>query len=71
MTGVTAKSKPRATKIDERELSRLQKQDFWLQVSRAKLAMDLTFVCMFLYLSLLDCMTDAGIQLMSCSRFSG
>ena len=47
MTGVTAKSKPRATKIDERELSRLQKQDFWLQVSRTKLAMDLIFVCMF------------------------
>jgi len=54
MTGVTAKSKPRATKMDARELSRLQKQDFWLQVSRAKLAMDLVFVCMFFVSSFVE-----------------
>ncbi len=45
MTGTTAKSKPRASKIDERELSRLQKKDFWLLVTRTKLIMDLVFVC--------------------------
>ncbi|PPQ74401.1 hypothetical protein CVT24_001067 [Panaeolus cyanescens] len=44
MTGATAKSKPRANKIDEKELARLQKQDYWLQVTRAKLFMDLIFV---------------------------
>ncbi|KXN86357.1 hypothetical protein AN958_10219 [Leucoagaricus sp. SymC.cos] len=44
MTGATAKSKPKSTKIDEKELARLQKQDYWLQVTRAKLAMDLIFV---------------------------
>jgi hypothetical protein len=45
MTGATAKSKPKSTKIDEKELARLQRQDYWLQVSRAKLVMDLIFVC--------------------------
>ncbi len=45
MTGVTAKSTPISTKNDEKELGRLQKQDYWLQVSRAKLVMDLIFVC--------------------------
>ncbi|TFK43359.1 hypothetical protein BDQ12DRAFT_674839 [Crucibulum laeve] len=44
MSGATAKSKPSASKIDEKELSRLQKQDYWLQISRAKLVMDLIFV---------------------------
>ncbi|KAJ7047529.1 hypothetical protein C8F04DRAFT_1059191 [Mycena alexandri] len=44
MTGATAKSKPASSKQDEKELSRLQKQDYWLQVTRAKLAMDLIFV---------------------------
>jgi hypothetical protein len=44
MSGATAKSKPTASKIDEKELSRLQSKDFWLQVSRAKLTMDLIFV---------------------------
>lgn len=44
MTGATAKSKPKSTKIDEKELARLQKQDYWLQISRAKLVMDLIFV---------------------------
>ncbi|KAF5393726.1 hypothetical protein D9757_000176 [Collybiopsis confluens] len=45
LSGATAKSKsPAATKIDERELARLQKQDYWLQATRAKLMMDLVFV---------------------------
>lgn len=45
MTGATAKSKPKMSKLDERELGRLQKQDYWLQVTRVKLFMDLIFVC--------------------------
>lgn len=45
MSGATAKSKPTTSKIDEKELSRLQKQDYWLQITRAKLVMDLIFVC--------------------------
>ncbi|KAF8743865.1 hypothetical protein AX14_000261 [Amanita brunnescens Koide BX004] len=44
MTGATAKSNPRATKADERELKRLQRQDYWLRITRAKLLMDLIFV---------------------------
>uniref|UniRef100_A0A8H8CLH1 Uncharacterized protein n=1 Tax=Psilocybe cubensis TaxID=181762 RepID=A0A8H8CLH1_PSICU len=44
MTGATAKSKPKSTKLDEKELARLRKQDYWLQVTRAKLLMDLIFV---------------------------
>ncbi|KAF9076360.1 hypothetical protein BDP27DRAFT_1210225 [Rhodocollybia butyracea] len=45
LSGATAKSKPTATKVDEKELNRLQKQDYWLQLTRAKLLMDLIFVC--------------------------
>jgi len=44
MAGATAKSTPNASKIDEKELTRLQKQDYWLYISRAKLVMDLIFV---------------------------
>ncbi|KAJ7499078.1 hypothetical protein FB451DRAFT_1204175 [Mycena latifolia] len=44
MTAATAKSKSASWKLDEKELSRLQKQDYWLQVTRAKLVMDLIFV---------------------------
>ncbi|KAJ7937209.1 hypothetical protein B0H13DRAFT_2424866 [Mycena leptocephala] len=44
MAAATAKSKPASSKLDEKELSRLQKQDYWLQVTRAKLVMDLIFV---------------------------
>ncbi|KAJ7179833.1 hypothetical protein C8R43DRAFT_1083966 [Mycena crocata] len=44
MTAATSKSKPASSKVDEKELSRLQKQDYWLQVTRAKLTMDLIFV---------------------------
>jgi len=44
MTGATAKSKPTTSKIDEKELSRLRNQDYWLQVTRTKLLMDLIFV---------------------------
>ncbi|KAJ3729025.1 hypothetical protein DFJ43DRAFT_1084383 [Lentinula guzmanii] len=43
-SGATAKSKPSSTKIDDKELARLQKQDYWLQLTRAKLVMDLIFV---------------------------
>jgi hypothetical protein len=44
MTGTTTKSIP-ASKHDEKELQRLQKKDYWLQIARAKLLMDLIFVC--------------------------
>jgi len=44
MTGATAKSNPQASKLDDKELSRLKKQDYWLQVTRLKLLMDLIFV---------------------------
>jgi hypothetical protein len=47
MTGATAASKPKSSKLDEKELSRLRNQDYWLQVTRAKLLMDLIFVCEF------------------------
>ena len=46
-SGQTAKSNPKNLKIDETELSRLRAKDYWLQVSRAKLTMDLIFVCKF------------------------
>lgn len=45
MTGASAKSNPRATKMDEKELKRLQRQEYWLSITRAKLVMDLIFVC--------------------------
>ena len=45
--GASAKSKPKISKVDEKELGRLRKQDYWLQVRRAKLVMDLIFVCEF------------------------
>ncbi|KDR83551.1 hypothetical protein GALMADRAFT_235764 [Galerina marginata CBS 339.88] len=44
MSGATAKSKPKTSKLDEKELSRLRNQDYWLQVTRTKLLMDLIFV---------------------------
>ncbi|KAF9535104.1 hypothetical protein CPB83DRAFT_843483 [Crepidotus variabilis] len=44
MKGVTEKSKGKSTRIDEKELARLRKQDYWLQLTRAKLVMDLIFV---------------------------
>lgn len=44
LSGATAKSKPTTSKTDERELARLQRQDFWLQITRTKLIMDLIFV---------------------------
>ncbi|CDO74039.1 hypothetical protein BN946_scf185043.g89 [Trametes cinnabarina] len=44
MTGTTAKSNPTANKMDEKELVRLQRQDYWIQVTRLKLLMDLVFV---------------------------
>ncbi|KAI0316994.1 hypothetical protein OF83DRAFT_1192041 [Amylostereum chailletii] len=44
MAGATAKSAPRNTKIDEQELAKLARQDYWLQMHRTKLLMDLIFV---------------------------
>lgn len=44
MTGATAKSNPKATKTDEKELKRLQRQHYWLKMTTAKLAMDFIFV---------------------------
>ena len=45
MAGATGKSNPGATKLDHKELARLQRQDYWIQVTRLKLIMDLVFVC--------------------------
>lgn len=42
--GASAKSKPRVSKLDEKELSRLRRQNYWLQMTQAKLVMDLIFV---------------------------
>ena len=47
MSGATAKSNPTANKLDDKELKRLQRQDYWIIVSRIKLLMDLVFVCTF------------------------
>lgn len=44
MAGATAKSTPKASKTDERELARLHKQNYWLRISQVKLVMDLIFV---------------------------
>ncbi|KAI9001219.1 hypothetical protein BD414DRAFT_474017 [Trametes punicea] len=44
MGGATANSNPTASKLDERELVRLQRQDYWIQITRLKLIMDLVFV---------------------------
>ena len=48
MTGATAKSNPTNDKLDRKELTRLQRQDYWIQVSRWKLIMDLIFVCEYI-----------------------
>ena len=45
MSGATSKSNPAANKLDEKELARLQRQDYWIQITRLKLLMDLIFVC--------------------------
>ncbi|TDL29273.1 hypothetical protein BD410DRAFT_892604 [Rickenella mellea] len=44
MSGATANSTAQVTKVVEKELEKLQKQDYWLQVQRTKLLMDLVFV---------------------------
>jgi len=44
MTGATTKSNPVASKVDSKELARLQRQDYWIQITRYKLLMDLIFV---------------------------
>jgi len=35
----------RTTKEDEEEVGRLEEQEYWLGIVRAKLMMDLIFVC--------------------------
>lgn len=45
LEGATSKSRPKAAKVDERELARLRRKSYWLQVSRMKLIMDFIFVC--------------------------
>ena len=54
MAGATAKSNPRAAKMDETELKRLQRQDYWLNITRAKLVMDLIFVCELMSIRLVE-----------------
>ncbi|KAF7301414.1 hypothetical protein MIND_00706700 [Mycena indigotica] len=44
MATASIKSKSAGSKHDEKELGRLQKQDYWLQITRWKLLMDLVFV---------------------------
>ena len=44
-SGATTKSNPSANRIDETELERLRKQDYWLVITRNKLFLDLVFVC--------------------------
>ncbi len=48
MGGATTKSNPAANKLDNKELVRLRRQDYWIQVTRMKLLMDLIFVCEFI-----------------------
>jgi len=54
MSAATNKSKVSTSRVDERELSRLQNQDYWLSVTRWKLLMDLIFVCKFTVAHLAD-----------------
>ncbi|KAH7919866.1 hypothetical protein BV22DRAFT_1074783 [Leucogyrophana mollusca] len=44
LAGATQKSRPRASAQDEKELQRLRRKSYWLQVGRAKLVADLVFV---------------------------
>ena len=43
--GASTKSNPSASRIDNTELERLKKKDYWLVVTRNKLLLDLIFVC--------------------------
>ena len=45
LEGTTSKSRPKIAKLDEKELARLRRKSYWLQVSRMKLIMDFIFVC--------------------------
>ncbi|KAI6134899.1 hypothetical protein EV401DRAFT_2052435 [Pisolithus croceorrhizus] len=40
----TSKSQPKASKVDEKEMVRLQRKTYWLKATRMKLVMDLIFV---------------------------
>ncbi|KAL4081707.1 hypothetical protein V8B97DRAFT_2001847 [Scleroderma yunnanense] len=44
MAGATAKSQPKASKVDQKELARLQRKTYWLGITRTKLVMDFIFV---------------------------
>jgi hypothetical protein len=44
MVGTTNKSIP-TRKFEDKELQRIQEKDYWLQLTRAKLLLDLVFVC--------------------------
>ncbi|TFK93890.1 hypothetical protein K466DRAFT_477813 [Polyporus arcularius HHB13444] len=44
MSGATTKSNPAGSRLDAKELARLQRQDYWIQMTRLKLLMDLIFV---------------------------
>ncbi|THH05125.1 hypothetical protein EW145_g5029 [Phellinidium pouzarii] len=44
MSGTTASSKSTTSKVVERELEKLHRQDFWLRIQRTKLLLDLLFV---------------------------
>lgn len=47
MAGATAKSQPKASKVDRKELARLERKTYWLGVTRTKLVMDFIFVCAY------------------------
>ncbi|KIJ19939.1 hypothetical protein PAXINDRAFT_7207 [Paxillus involutus ATCC 200175] len=44
LEGATSKSRPKIAKLDEKELTRLRRESYWLHASQAKLIMDLIFV---------------------------
>ncbi|EJD01047.1 uncharacterized protein FOMMEDRAFT_21505 [Fomitiporia mediterranea MF3/22] len=44
ISGATEKSKSSASRVAEKELEKLRRQDFWLRIQRTKLLLDLLFV---------------------------
>jgi len=44
LDGATSKSRPKIAKLDEKELARLRRKTYWLQITRLKLVMDFIFV---------------------------
>ena len=49
MSGASEKSRSTASKLAEKELEKLRRQDFWLRIQRTKLLLDLLFVCEYDY----------------------